>query len=103
MKIIKKVPITLIRHSNPPSVFIDTSHTSPDAAVDKMQDPYSYFRNIFITELLQNLTNDAETYNWKLCRLMVGFALLLQKYPAAGFKFYALLYTHRASDKYMPL
>lgn len=74
-----EVPTTLIRYSNPPSVFVDTSHTSPDTSVDKMQDPYSYFRNIFTRELLQNLTNDAEMYNWKLCRLMVGFAFLLQK------------------------
>lgn len=48
LQIIKKVPATLIRYSNSPSGFVDTSYTSPDTAVDKMQDPYSYFRNNFI-------------------------------------------------------
>jgi len=60
LQIINKVPAALIRYSNSPGGFIDTSYTSPDTSVDKVQDPYSYFRNIFIQRTI------AKPHQW--CR-----------------------------------
>lgn len=57
-------------------------------------------------ELLQNLTNDAETYNRKLCSLMVGFALLLHIKPKIIMQQnsdFMHSFTHTQSIKYMPL